>query len=330
MRFRAYLAWLGVVWVLGGAPARASECAPPSGISPCLDANALWIGSGDARLFSLSSGTALGAGEVGLSVTLQALWRPLRLNVPSSNAAGREVEFVAGALEQDTTIAIGLGHHLELGLGLPLVLRQSGAGSEGLSSQDGASIDRSGERDPRVSLAWALEVGSFKLKPRLGLSLPFGNREGYLSAGSVVAAPAIPVALKYWRFESVVELGLRLRSGVDLGGVRMGSQASLGLGVSFEVLQRELLLLGAEAFLQPSLVDNRSARAPSSVDVSLLAAEYVVSVRSRPTNGDWSVALGAGSALALARESSSAGETRFVAPPGPSLRVLSELRYAPR
>ncbi|MFZ5894165.1 MAG: hypothetical protein ACOY0T_24100 [Myxococcota bacterium] len=335
MRQRAYRWLVGLAaWTSTLVPTsvHAADCSPANGVSPCLDANDLWLTTGDARLFSLPSGEALPAGRVGLAIAVQALWRPLRLNVASSNATGRDISLVSRAVQQDTVLAIGLGKQLELGLGVPLVLHQTGAGSEGLTSQRGAPLDPNGARDPRVSLAFSVATGPVKWKPRVTLALPLGDAEAYASAGRVIVAPAVPVVFRSGRFEQALELGLRLTSSIELASVRMGSQASIGVGTSFEILEKQLLLVGAEAWLLPSLIDNQSARARAfDVTTNLLSAEYLFSLRSKPLAGEpWSVALGAGSSLALSRESSSAGPEYFVAPPGPSLRMLAEVRYAPR
>src|SRR6187401_162382 len=113
MRQAAYLSLAGIVGALIGARhALATDCHPATGVSPCLDANALWLASGDARFFSLPSGDTLPAGKVGLSVAVQALWHPLHLNVPVPSADGRDVQLVARSIEQDTTLAIGLGRRM--------------------------------------------------------------------------------------------------------------------------------------------------------------------------------------------------------------------------
>lgn len=311
--------------------ANASDCRPGNGVSPCLDANALWLTTGDARFFSLPSGRVLGAGHVGLAFAASAAWRPLWLNVPSSNADGRDVELVERRVEEETLLAVGLGKSLELGLALPVVLHQSGSGSQGITSQNGAALDGTGERDPRVSLSLGLHFGALRLKPRIGVALPLGSTDAYASAGAFTFAPAVPLAFRHGRFEHAVELGLRLRPSVEIGGVRVGSEATLAGGSSYAILRNELLVLCAEIFFLPSLVDNQAAKAKSfEANSTLLAAEYLISVRSRPSVHDpVTIALGAGSALALSRQSSPAGDERFVAPGGPAFRLLAEVRYAP-
>lgn len=315
-----------------GKSARAADCHPGNGVSPCFDANALWLAGGDARFFTLPSGRVLEAGRVAFAVAASATWRPLRLTVPNSSPGGRDVELVKRASGEETVLAVGLGRGLELGLALPIILRQRGAGSEGLTSQNGGPLEPSAERDPRVSLSGGLAFGALRLKPRLTVTLPFGDVHGYASSGAFGFAPALPAAFRQGRFEHALELGLRLRQSVELGSLRLGSELSIAAGSSFELVSERRLLLCAELLLLPSLVDNQSERAKAfGVDSSLVTAEYVLSLRSQPsTDAAWTVALGAGSGLALSRQSSTGGAERFTAPGSPGLRVLVEVRYAPK
>lgn len=313
------------------AAARATDCHPASGVSPCFDANSLWLTTGDARFFSLPTGRVLEAGRVAFALTASATFRSLRLSVPASNADGRDVEFVKRAVGEETLLAIGLGNQLELGLALPVVLHQVGSGTQGITSQNGGELDSAGERDPRVTLSRGFRFGALRLKPRFTLALPLGNRDAYASSGAFTFAPALPVAFRHGRFEHALELGFRLRPSIEIGSVRTGSEASIAVGSSFAILAAELLVLSAEAFVLPSLVDNQAARAKSfDATSTLLAAEYVFSLRSRPSaNEPLTVALGVGSALALSRQSARGADERFVAPGGPGLRILAELRYTP-
>ncbi len=312
--------------------ARSVECHPASGISSCVDANALWLAPGSARWLSLSSPETTSPGRVGFALATQRATKPLRLVVPSQADDGREVQVIRAYTEQDLELSIGLTTDLELGLSFPVVSRQTGAGSQGLTAQASAPLDPVAERDPRLSVARRLRLSeSVNLKPRLELALPFGNRAAFASFGTTTFAPALPVHLKLGRFASVAEAGLRARAGVDLGSVHFGSQALFALGVSFEILSQQLLTLNAEAFLLPSLSQASSARGErAGIQTTLLPAEYLFSLRSRPqADAPWSVAVAAGGGLALSTEDSAVGTERFMAPTTPALRLLAEVRYAP-
>lgn len=301
-------------------------------MTPCIDSNSLWLATGAARFLALPEPVALPRGKVGLAVAAQFMHRVLTVDVPSPDPRGREVRLVDDVFEQELLLAAGLGRHFELGLALSLMLRQSGTGSGGLTSQRSDPLEPTATRDPRVSLGYAAALSeSLAFKPRIELALPLGSREGYASAGSVTFAPALPAEWRAGRFRTGAELALRLRRSVELGSVRWGSQGLAVLGLSLEVLPHELLLLGAELMALPSLVNANSARSHAfGVETRLLPAEWLVSLRSRPRADEpWTVALAAGAGLALSSASSSAGDERFVAPTSPGVRVLTEVRYAP-
>jgi hypothetical protein len=252
--------------------------------------------------------------------------------VPSPDPNGREVKLVERVLEEDLLLAFGLGRALELGLTLPVILHQTGAGAAGLTSQSGGPLDASAERDPHASLAYAHQfVTGLGVKPRLELTLPLGNRSAYASSGNVVVAPALPLEWQRGAFALGFELGLRLRPSVELGTLRWGSAGSIVLGLSVELLPSELLALSAESFLLPMLGEASSERARAqAIETLLLPAEWLCALHSRPIRDQpWTVALAAGAGLALSRSSSPAGEDRFLAPGSPGLRLLAAVRYAP-
>lgn len=333
MRSRAIraLSLLAGLCLAGGADG--AQCRPANGNSPCIDANSLWLATGAAHFLSLPEPVALGRGQVGLAVVTQLLFRPLSAELPSPELNGREVRLVERALEADMLLALGLGRRLELGLTLPVILNQRGAGSAGLTSQRAEPIDATAERDPHVSIARAFEFTStLGAKPRLELALPLGNRSAYASAGSITFAPALPIEFQSGAFTLGLELGLRLRQSVELGTLRWGSQGSASLGLSLALLPRDLLWLAGELLVLPSLINANSERGRAlATESRLLPAEWLFSVRSRPRADEpWTLALAAGAGLALSNESSPAGEERFVAPTSPGLRLLAEVRYAPR
>lgn len=314
------------------AQAQSTECQPDTGITPCIDANSLWLPTGAAHGFALSSPVALARGKVGLAIAAQASFRVLTAELPSPAAEGREVRLIDRVVEENLLLAAGLGRNWELGLALSLILRQSGTGSEGLTSQRGDSLDRTATRDPRLGLSYAAALTpALALKPRLELGLPFGNRAAYASAGGLTFAPALPIEWRLGPLTVGAELALRLRRAVELGSVRWGSQAATTLGLYLSVLAQQRLGLGAELFLLPSLVSATSARSRAfSLETRVLPAEWLASVRARPhADEPWTVALGLGAALALSSEASAAGTRHFVAPTGPGLRVLAQVRYAP-
>jgi hypothetical protein len=316
----------------GECEARA-ECRPPNGLSPCVDANSLWLATGEARWFTLAApGPALAPGRVALAVAVQVLTSPLRWVVPSPDLEGREIRAIDRVVEQDLVLAVGLGKNLELGLSLGVILHQSGAGPEGLTAQRSSALTPSAERDPRLSLSYTLALGrGLWLEPRLALGVPLGDATAYASSGAFSVAPALPLAFHHERFAAAAELGLRLRPAVELGTIRWGSQAQFGLGVSMDALQNRWLAFAIEGFALAPLIDSDTERARAvGVASRVVVVEWLLSARSFPVHeAPWSVALGAGGGLAASTQTVRGAEEHFVAPTSPGLRALAEIRYAP-
>jgi hypothetical protein len=313
-------------------PARALECKPQTGVSPCLDSNSLWLTPGASYFYAIPSARVAAARHVGFGLAVQGQFGALELVVPSPDPDGRSAKVVDRIVEEDVLISAGLGSGLELAMTLPLISYQRGAGVAALGAQRAAPIDRTAVRDPRASLGYAIALGAgFGVKPLLRLTLPLGDRESYASAGSLGVAPALPLEWHRDRWVAAALVGARLRPAVDFGAARWGSQAEFAAGVSFDVLGRERLRLGLEGWVLPSLVEATSARArEAGIDTTLFPAEWLGSLRASPGPRDpWSLSVGAGGGLALSTQSVSGVHGRFLAPTSPSLRLLIELRYAP-
>lgn len=326
---RSFVIVLGAM--LASAVARA-DCQPENGLSPCLDANSLWLATGKTRWFGLNAEPALAPGRVAVGVAVQLLESPLRFVVPSPDVGGREVLALDEVVEQDTLLAVGLGKQLELGVALAVILYQRGAGSAGLDTQRGAPVPSAAVRDPRLSLAFFQELtSSLALKPRIELSVPLGDGNAYASSGALSVAPALPFTWSAGRVALAAELGLRLRPAVELGSLRWGSQGGFGLGAAVDVLPRRWLALAAEGFWLGSLIDDDTARAKSlGVSSNVAVAEWLVSARSYPEQGaPWSIALGAGGGLPVSSQTNAGDSEHFTAPTSPRLRLLAEIRYAP-
>jgi hypothetical protein len=239
------------------------------------------------------------------------------------------VDFV---LDQDLSLALGLGAEFELGMSLPVILRQRGTGTLGISSQRGVPLEPTAERDPRLGVARAMSIsGTLRAKPRAELAIPAGITRAFASAGAVTLAPGMALEWTLGAVSIGADLALRLRPSATLGSARLGSQAQLALGVSYDVFEQPLLAIGVEAWLAPSLIETTSgAGRASGVETTYLPAEWLLSVRSHPEpRAPWSIALGAGAGLALSHETWNGDTIHFLGPTTPSLRALVEIRYAP-
>jgi hypothetical protein len=297
------------------APALADTCAPPSGVSPCIDANALWLAPGDADFFSIAPAPPLARGAFALGFGVGYLDRPARLRAPSPDPDGRYINVVRYAFDATVLLAYGVSSRLELTAARTSVLHQSGAGVEGYTSQNGPPLASTALRDQRLGAGYVLvdhRPLGFAAKARFELSLPFGDESELAGEPSLVGAPSVALSLRRGRVLLGSELGLRVRETTRFAGTALGTQATIALGAGADVLSRELLSILAEAWILPSLVaDDRDLPDGTQVrDVLLAPAEWQLSVRSVPLAG-LALQLGAGSALPLSSE-------RRVAPDGSS------------
>jgi hypothetical protein len=302
--FLAGLAALAIA--TSAAQARAGACDPPSGVSPCIDANSLWLAPGAADFFSVAPARPLARGALALGFGLSFLDRPLRLHAPSPDPDGRYINVVRYAFDATVLLAYGLSSRFELTASRTSVLHQSGAGVEGYTSQSGPPLASTALRDQRLGAGYALvddRALGFAAKARIELSLPFGDETELAGEPSLVGAPSVALSLRRGRVRLGSELGLRLRETTRFAGAALGTQATVALGAGFDVLDRELLSVLAETWLFPSLVagDRDLPDGTRVRDVLLAPAEWQLSVRSVPLPG-MALQLGAGTALPLSSE----------------------------
>lgn len=313
------------------AAALAVDCSPPSGYSPCIDSDSLWLPAGAGRFTALESSDVPGAYQVGLSVTLEQTGPSLVLQVPSPDLGGRQTPLVQRGLEHAMALRLGLGAQWEVGATFATIVWQRGAGPSAITTQSGPALERSAPRDPRLSLARRAAVSrKLVLKPRLELTLPLGDSAAHASQGSAVVAPTLGAEWRHARLSLALELGLRFRPAVEFGTTRLGSQLTAGTGILVELFP-ERLWLTTELFALPSLVGTTSRRGRElGAQVRVLPAEGLFSVHTRPgANQPWTLLLAGGAGLRLSRESGELSSSWFVAPATPGWRALLAVRYAP-
>jgi hypothetical protein len=318
---------------LSRAPcAAATECAPTTGYSPCLDANTLWPAPGAGRFLAIASPEPVAAGRLAFAFQGQALVRPLVLEVPGPTSGAREVRLVDYSVDEALLFDWGLGHGVALGLALRVALLQRGAGVEGITSQRGAPLARTANRDPRVLLGWSHALGAgFAIEPRIELGLPFGDTEAFAGAGAVTAVPACALEARLARLRLGAELGLRLRRAIELATGRWGSQLAAATGASFDITSDASLFASAELFVLAPLGETTSARGRElGIETSWIPAEWLLSVGARPAiDPTFSIVLGGGSGLALSSDDIAGSRRSFFAPTTPLFRGVLALRYNP-
>ncbi len=318
------------------AEARAAECASPAGLSACFDANALWLPAGSTSFMTLPDTrvTAVRRPSVGFSSEL--LHRPVQLHAASPDTGGRDVHVLELALDASLFAAFGLARDLELNVVSPYRVYQSGAGVAGVTSQAGAEVTHTALRDPRIGFAYSLDetlhTSGLGMRLELDASIPLGDEPAFYGERSFVVLPRVTFGLRRSVLRASASFGARLRRAVDFGGVRLGNQAVLALGVGVEVLAPDLLFVAVEAFASPPLADNRAPSAgPEVTEVNLFPAEWLATVHSSFGTAHWSLGLGAGSGLPLSSETRSTpygpSTAHFLGATTPDFRSLLVLRY---
>jgi hypothetical protein len=322
---------------LSTARAQAAECASPAGLSPCFDANALWLPAGSTKFMVLPGTRSTALKQPTWGFASELLHRPVLLHTASPDPDGRDLHIVDFAVDSSLFGALGLVQDLELSLVAPLRVYQRGAGAGGIASQSAPEIAHTTLRDPRIGLAYArddtLLARGLGLRVGLDASLPLGNEQAFSGERSFVLAPSATVGFQRWRLRTSASLGLRLRRAVDFGGVRLGNQAFLALGVGVEVLAPGILFFAVEAFGSAPLKDSRAATAgPLVTEVNLFPAEWLGSVHSSLGTAHWALGLGAGTGIPLSSEtratSNGPSTQRFLGVGSPDFRSLIVVRYS--
>lgn len=329
-------AFLAVLVALSTGHARAEAvdpCDESATVSPCFDADPLWLPTGATHFSTLGSPRPLTQGASTLLLAGGFSYRPVLLAVPSPEPEGREIHVVNATSTLTLGLGFGLPHALGVTFELPFVPYQEGAGAEAVTSQQAPPLGTAAVRDPRVGIGWtALGVDpseAFSLGTRLEVTLPAGNAALFAGSPGPTLAPAVTAELDAGRFVAGADLGLRLRKAVDFGTVRKGSEAVLGLGVAFEALASPLLSFGLEAWLRPGLAGRPDGVEASELD---LPAEWLVQTTyAWDPKGPFSLTLGGGSGLPLSSSPGPNGETaHFSGVTAPAFRALLALRVTPR
>jgi hypothetical protein len=313
--------------------AEPDPCDPSATVSPCFDADALWLPTGATHFATLPSARPMAEGFATLLFGAGLALDPALLSVPSPDPEGREIHVV----ETTTTFTIGVGFGLGYGLGvtteLAFVPYQKGAGVEAVTAQQAPPLGSAAVRDPRFSLVYtALGRGSrdpVAVAARLGLAPAVGDETLLAGAAGATVLPALTLEAETGRFAFGADLGLRLRRAVDFGTVRKGSEAVIGAASTVRVLASPSVLVGIEAWLRPGLAGSPPGADPDALD---LPAEWLLStVFAWDPNGPFSLAAAGGSGLPLSKGPAASGGTEsFAGVTAPTFRALVALRFTPK
>jgi hypothetical protein len=318
-----------IFFATSGARAETDPCASEARVSPCFDADPLWIPTRPTPFLGVRSARAVARGQLALVLGGDVSHRPVVLVTPSPHPEGQEIDAVRSTSTVLLGARLGLGHGIDAGVALPLVPYQSGAGTESITHQHSEALGSVALRDPRLELGATLygrEAASpLALGTYLELGLPLGTSSALAGAAGPTLAPGFNAELRLSRLLVGADLGLRLVRAVNLGTVRPGSSLSFALGLAVELLEDPVLALGIEASLRPSLASRSPEAPPGTLD---LPAEWLASARLDPGPG-WSFMLGAGSGLPWSRVRESDGrKAAALGATSPDFRAVALGRYA--
>jgi len=323
---------LSVLAAPGRARAEPDPCDPNATVSPCFDADALWLPTGATHFSTLPSARPLATSASTLLFGAGVAYRPALFEVPSPDPEGREVHVVDVTTTLTIGVGFGLGDGFSVSAELPLVPYQTGTGTEGVTAQQAPPLGSAAVRDPRLGVAWtalgANPDDAIALAARLELVPPLGDEDVLAGAAGTTLAPGIAFEAETGRFIFGSEASLRLRRAVDFGTVRKGSEAALGAGAALNVLSAPRLSVGLEAWIRPGLAGTPAGADPDALD---LPAEWLASsVFAWDPKGPFSLAAAGGSGLPLSKGSSASGDGEwFSGVTAPAFRALVALRFTP-
>jgi len=306
--------------LFSGGAAHAADCAPTSGISPCIDSQALWTHPGPGRFIAVAPGTTTPDGKAGFGLLVSWMSRPIGLRVGSPDPDGVVTYLVEDAIDATYWASLGVTDRLELSLAAPVTFFQSGAGL-GAVLGTGEQLPRSVLRDPRLGLAYAVvprpRSGSddgLSVVARGEMAIPVGGNEGFGAAKTATFAPSIALEERLGILTVGADAGARIRGASPFADAVWGTQIGGSAGASFLVWQAARMRVGAEMFAWAS-VDSQPSGEP------MVPSEWIAHVASAPfLAGDIGFVAGGGGAIPWT------GEAALTTP---RFRFDLGVRYAP-
>ncbi|HVH43794.1 MAG TPA: hypothetical protein VM925_15680 [Labilithrix sp.] len=312
--------------------ARAQQCSSPY-LSTCINSDTYWPHAGPQRFAAVGSAETVADRQIAFGLVTTYLSRPIIINGPSPGGAGTDQFAVDNQVNANFLFAYGITDRLQLDIGVPITLVQTGAGTSPLTA--GRAIRDTSVRDMRFGFAYALvprrridpwkaadEGGpgkGFALVSRLTMSAPVGDNADFAGERSLVFGPSLAADYRVWRMFFGADLGARLRPVTEFAGARVGSQITSALGAGFDILPRDALSVLLEGRAYVNLPEQHTTQ-QSAFGISsrpngdvIVPAEWMLGLRSAPLlGGDISFFGGGGGPIPISASPITVPRFRFV------------------
>jgi hypothetical protein len=339
-RALACVSALSCLW-LQATEARAQHCSNPL-TSTCINSETFWPHAGPQRFAAVGSAETVAERQIAFGLVASYQSRPIVIKGPSPGGAGSEAFAVDNQVNANFLFAYGVTDRLQLDIGVPVTLAQSGAGTSPLTG--GAPIRDTAVRDMRFGVAYAIiprERSSASSPARIGLqnaadgggpgkdfavvtrftfSAPIGDNSDFAGERTMVFAPSIAADYRVWRMFFGADVGARIRPVTEFAGARVGTQVTTALGAGFDILPQDMLsvLLEGRAFInlpeQHTSQQSALGKVRSTPNGEMIVpAEWTLGLRSAPIlGGDVSFFGGGGGPLPITSGPITVPRFRFI------------------
>lgn len=299
---RSLVPWVALAvatWATVTSPAGACG---ERGATPCLDAQSAWLAPGRHGTSIVGAERTPPGGAATAGLALGWMSRPIVLVAPAPDPDGRELNLIDHALDLTWLLGLGLGSGVALELAAPVVLWQSGAGSDAAVSSRPAPLEPTAVRDPRIGLAARVlgdDRSSASATTRLVFAAPLGDEDALAGERSAVLAPGAALGWRSGAFELTGAVEVRFRPRARLADAVLDDQLVAHAGSRVRLAARDVLSLTLDAWVAPVLATQPGGD-------RLIPGEWSLGVGSRPTravslhlSGGSGLPLGANGAFAL-------------------------------
>jgi hypothetical protein len=318
--------WLGAFFAALCLSKPSAGCG--EAFSPCVSLETLLAPTSPSRFVSLHSWEDAERTRVSLDVDYRQ--RPVVVVAASPDPYGREVPVLTDwaqlALGADAVLS-----PLRLGFHVPVAVRLSGTGVDGVASVRSNSGVNASFGDPEVNVAfpfrlWGLDGGVIQR-----LTIPLGTAGSFAAHAGPRYAPVISLTKQFADTLLGAELGLRLRAAERFGDLRFGSEATAQVGVSQRLFHGFSLAL--EGSLHVALArDETITESGTTIRVRRMPAETLASVQFESEHER--LTLGVGTSVPLTQRAVGRGpgvgqeRETISGPPGAPLHVALRVERA--